>query len=182
MSGSDREFGRVAGDLSSRVGDRLREADATVAVAESATGGLVGAELTAVPGASDYFLGGVAAYAYDTKRRQLGVDREVLDEHGAVSAPVARAMARGARDVLDATLGLSTTGVAGPTGGTEATPVGTVFVGVAYAGPWGSESSFARATRYDLEGDRAAVRDETVERALSDLLTAVEELESDPES
>jgi len=164
---------------SRRVGEALRATDATVAVAESATGGLVGAALTAVPGASDYFVGGIAAYAYDTKRRLLGVDRERLDRHGAVSAPVAREMARGARDVVDATWGVSTTGIAGPGGGTPDKPVGTVFVGIAHAAPWGSESSFARATRYEFDGDRAGVRFRTVEQALADLLTAIDEVDGE---
>lgn len=162
-----------------QVGDHLREAESTVAVAESATGGLVGAILTAVPGASDYFLGGVAAYSSDTKRRLLGVDRKALDDHGAVSAPVARELARGARDVVDATWGVSTTGIAGPTGGTDEKPVGTVFVGLAYAGPWGSGTSFARASRYTFDGDRTEVRERTVERVLGDLLAAIEEVDRD---
>ncbi|RKD95210.1 CinA family protein [Halopiger aswanensis] len=156
------------------VGDALRETDGTLAVAESCTGGLIGATITAVPGASDYFDSGATTYAYDAKRRELGVSREALDEHGAVSAPVAREMARGVRDTADATWGVAATGVAGPSGGTEETPVGTVYVGIAYAGPWGSESSYATATRYEFDGDRAAVRAKTVEQALADLLEAIE--------
>ncbi|MEY7850751.1 CinA family protein [Natrarchaeobius sp. A-rgal3] len=159
------------------VADALRETDATLAVAESCTGGLVGAAITAVPGASDYFDSGVTAYAYGAKRRFLGVSRESLDEHGAVSASVAREMARGVRDVADVTWGVSTTGIAGPTGGTEENPVGIVYIGVAYAGPWGSESSFATATRYEFDGDRAEVRARTVDQALEDLLAAVDERE-----
>jgi len=156
--------------LERRLGDRLREADQTVAVAESCTGGLGGARLTATPGASDYFDSAVVAYAYDAKRHLLGVSREALDEAGAVSARVAREMARGVRDRTDVTWGLSTTGVAGPSGGTEETPVGTVYVGVAYAGEWGTETSYATATRYQFDGDRAAVREATVDRALADVL------------
>ncbi|RQG91962.1 CinA family protein [Natrarchaeobius chitinivorans] len=154
--------------------DALRERDDTLAVAESCTGGLIGAAVTAVPGASDYFDSGVTAYAYDAKRRHLGVSREALDEHGAVSAQVAREMARGVRDVADVTWGVSTTGIAGPTGGTDENPVGTVYIGVAYAGPWGSESSFATTNRYEFDGDRATVRARTVERAFEDLLSALE--------
>ncbi|WP_254765690.1 CinA family protein [Salinilacihabitans rarus] len=166
-------------DLSRRVGEALREADATLAVAESCTGGLIGAAITAVPGASDYFDAGLTTYAYDAKRRHLGVSREALDEHGAVSEAVAVEMARGARDVADVTWGLSATGVAGPTGGTEETPVGTVYVGVAYAAPWGSGESAATASRYEFDGDRATVRAKTVERALRDLLADVERVEGD---
>ncbi|WP_290815416.1 CinA family protein [Halovivax sp.] len=161
-------------ELPMRVADALRDRDETVAVAESCTGGLIGAALTAIPGATDYFEAGLTTYAYDAKRRHLGVSREALDEHGAVSEPVAVRMAQGVRDVCDVTWGVSATGVAGPTGGTDETPVGTVYVGVAYAGPWGSESSFASAARYEFEGDRAAVRAATVERALEDLVAAVD--------
>lgn len=157
-----------------RVGDALREREATLAVAESCTGGLLGARITSIPGASDYFDRGLVTYAYGAKEQLLGVDREALDEHGAVSEPVARQMARGVRDTADVTWGVATTGVAGPTGGDEETPVGTVYVGVAYAGPWGSESSYATVERYEFDGDRAAVREQTVDRALADLLDEVD--------
>ncbi len=161
-------------DLAERVGDALRDADETLSVAESCTGGLIGAAITAVPGSSDYFDAGLCTYAYDAKRRHLGVSREALDEHGAVSAPVARQMARGVRDVTDVTWGVATTGIAGPTGGSEENPVGTVYVGVAYAGPWGSESSYVTVSRYVFDGDRAAIRAATVEQALSNLLAELE--------
>mgnify|MGYP006284432535 FL=1 len=162
---------------SDRVGEALRERDATVAVAESCTGGLVGARVTAVPGASDYFEQGVVAYAYGAKEQRLGVSREALDEHGAVSAPVARQMARGIRDTADATWGVATTGVAGPSGGTAETPVGTVYVGVAYAAPWGSGESFATADRREFDGDRATVRERTVDAALDALLDAIADVD-----
>ncbi|MCU4973104.1 CinA family protein [Halobacteria archaeon AArc-m2/3/4] len=161
-------------DLPMDVADALRDAGDTLAVAESCTGGLVGAAITAVPGASDYFDSGLTTYAYDAKRHHLGVSREALDEHGAVSEPVAREMARGVRDVADVDWGVSVTGVAGPTGGKEGAPVGTVYIGVAYAGPWGSESSYATVSRYEFEGDRAAVRAQTVEQALEELLRELE--------
>ncbi len=160
-------------DLAARVGDALREAEATLGVAESCTGGLVGAAVTAVPGSSAYFECGLTTYAYGAKRRFLGVSRESLDDHGAVSAPVAREMARGVRDRAGVTWGLATTGVAGPGGGTESDPVGTVYVGVAHAAPWGSGASTATASRYEFDGDRATVRAKTVDRALADLLAAV---------
>ncbi|WP_440988927.1 CinA family protein [Haloarchaeobius baliensis] len=157
-----------------RLGDELRDRGETLAVAESCTGGLLGARITAVPGASDYFDRGLVTYAYGAKEQLLGVDREALDEHGAVSEPVARQMARGVRDTADVTWGVSTTGVAGPTGGSEETPVGTVYIGVAYAGPWGSGSSYATVERYEFDGDRDAIREQTVDRALADLLAEVE--------
>ncbi|ELY80303.1 damage inducible protein CinA [Natrinema pallidum DSM 3751] len=161
-------------DLSRDVANALCDAEETLAVAESCTGGLIGAEITAVPGASDYFDSGLTTYAYDAKRRHLGVSREALDEHGAVSEPVARQMARGIRDVTDVTWGVSTTGIAGPAGGTAANPVGTVYIGVSYGGPWGSEESYATVSRYVFDGDRAAVRAQTVEQALTDLLAEID--------
>jgi nicotinamide-nucleotide amidase len=165
-----------AGDppIEERVGDALDEREETVAVAESCTGGLVGTLLTAVPGSSAYFDRAYVTYSYDAKRDVLAVPRETLDEHGAVSEPVARAMARAARDLADADWGVSTTGVAGPTGGTPETPVGTVYVGVAWAAPWESGASGATVTRYVFDGDRAAVRERTARRALEDFLQAVQ--------
>jgi nicotinamide-nucleotide amidase len=163
--------------LAARAGDALRERDATVATAESCTGGLVGARITEIPGASDYFEQGVVAYAYGAKEQRLGVSREALDEHGAVSAPVVREMAQGVRDTADATWGVATTGVAGPSGGTPETPVGTVYVGVAYAAPWGTGGSFATAARHEFDGDRATVREETVDAALDALLDGIQSID-----
>ncbi|WP_267642558.1 CinA family protein [Haloarchaeobius amylolyticus] len=160
--------------IAARLGDALREREQTLATAESCTGGLIGARITDVPGASDYFDRSLVTYAYGAKEQLLGVNREDLDALGAVSEPVARQMAQGVRDTADVTWGVSTTGVAGPAGGTEETPVGTVFVGIAYAGPWGSESSYTTVERYEFDGDRATVREKTVEQALSDVLDEVE--------
>ncbi|QLK26638.1 CinA family protein [Natrinema zhouii] len=165
-------------DLPMDVADALRDHGETLAVAESCTGGLIGAAITAVPGASDYFDAGLTTYAYDAKRRHLGVSREALDEHGAVSEPVAREMAQGVRDVADVTWGIATTGIAGPTGGTDEDPVGTVYIGISYAAPWGSEESYATVSRYVFEGDRADVRAKTVDRALADLLAELEARDS----
>ena len=114
-------------------GNALRERHATVAVAESCTGGLVASRITDVSGASEYMLGGVVAYANEVKQRLLGVPGEVLAEHGAVSEPTARAMAAGVRELYGADYGVATTGIAGPTGGTEDKPVGLVYVAVADA-------------------------------------------------
>jgi nicotinamide-nucleotide amidase len=157
-----------------RVGDALLESGATVAVAESCTGGLVGSLLTDVPGSSDYLDRSLVTYSYDAKREVLAITREALDDHGAVSEPVARRMAKAARDTADATWGVATTGVAGPTGGTEETPVGTVFVGLAYAADWGTGDSWSRVERYEFDGDRLQVKERIARRALADLLDAVE--------
>ncbi len=115
------------------VGRALRARGATVAVAESCTGGLIASRLTDVPGASDYFLGGVVAYANEIKQRVLGVPEETLADHGAVSEPTAVAMAGGARALYGADYALATTGIAGPGGGSEEKPVGLVYLAVADA-------------------------------------------------
>jgi nicotinamide-nucleotide amidase len=159
--------------IEERIGDALRKTDQTVAVAESCTGGLVGSLLTDVAGSSDYFDRSLVTYSYGAKRQHLGVSREALDEHGAVSEPVVRQMARGVRDVADATWGVATTGIAGPTGGTDEKPVGTVFVGVAYAAEWGTQESYATVSRYEFDGDRRAIKEQIARRALRDLLAAV---------
>ena len=160
------------------VGDRLRNREETLAVAESLTGGLVCSRLTAVPGASDYFDRGVVAYSNGAKQTDLGVSRESLDADGAVSESVAREMARGVRDTAGTTWGISTTGIAGPTGGTDEKPVGLVYIGVAYAGPWGSESSFARVDRHVFDGDRQTVAQKSAAAALSALDEAIDTVET----
>jgi nicotinamide-nucleotide amidase len=128
-----------------------RERSWTLATAESCTGGLVGARLTDVAGASDVYLGGAVAYANAAKEALIGVPRALLDEHGAVSAEVADAMADGARSELGADVAVAVTGVAGPEGGTEEKPVGLVFLSVRT--PAGGTTE-----RFVLPGDREAVR------------------------
>jgi nicotinamide-nucleotide amidase len=156
-----------------RVGETLREAGGTVAVAEAATGGLVGALLSAPPGASDYFDRSYVAYSYDSLREVLAVPRETLDDHGAVSGPTVRAMARAARDRARTDWGLAVAGIAGPGGGTDERPAGTCFVGVARAAPWESGDSGASVDRYVFEGDRDDRRERFARQALRDLLDAV---------
>ena len=107
--------------------DRCRERGLTLATAESCTGGLVAARLTSVPGSSDVFVGGIVSYANEVKIGELGVPAELIEQHGAVSAEVAEAMARGARERLGVDVAVSVTGVAGPDGGTEEKPVGLVY-------------------------------------------------------
>jgi nicotinamide-nucleotide amidase len=165
--------------VEAHVGDTLRERGHTVAVAESLTGGLVGSRLTDVPGSSDYVDRVVVAYSNDAKLDALCVSRESLDAHGAVSDPVAREMARGVRDVAGTTWGVSTTGIAGPGGGTDEKPVGLVFVGVAYAAPWGTRESFTLARRYVFDGERHEVKEASATQALEDLLAAAETVDAD---
>jgi len=157
----------------------LTERDETLAVAESLTGGLVGSRVTDVPGASTYFDRGFVTYAYDAKRELLGVSRESLDSEGAVSAVVAEEMAAGARDRAGTTWAVSTTGIAGPGGGTEMKPVGLVYVGVAYAAPWGTENSFVRSDRFRFDGDRAAVKRQSADAALDVLARGIREVGSE---
>jgi PncC family amidohydrolase len=151
--------------VAKRVGEGLRRAGKTVAVAESCTGGLLGAALTDVPGSSAYFLGGVIAYADQVKLAQLGVSPQVLQREGAVSAAAAAAMAEGVRRLLDADIGVSITGVAGPDA-EESKPVGLTFIGVAAPG--------AQTHRYYWTGDRWDNRRNSVMAALELLAQAVE--------
>lgn len=123
--------------MSSVVGQLLRSSGRTLATAESCTGGYIGRMLTSVSGSSDYYLGGFVTYANRLKVALLGVPAGMLAEHGAVSEPVARAMAEGCRERLAADYALAATGIAGPTGGTKAKPVGLVFI--ALAGPDGTQ-------------------------------------------
>jgi nicotinamide-nucleotide amidase len=162
------EFGSDP-SIEETVGDRLREADHTVAIAEGCTGGLVATLLTATPGASDYLDRALVPYSYDSLRELLALDRELLDDHGVVSEPVTRDLARAVRDTAGTTWGLATAGVAGPEGGTSEKPVGTAFVAVAYAGEWGSSTSTASVDRYEIDGNRATVRERIARLALSEL-------------
>ncbi len=142
----------------------------TLAVAESLTGGLVAAEITAAPGASKAFRGSVTAYATELKHRLLGVDAGLLERHGAVDPQVAAQMAAGVRKALGADWGLATTGVAGPEE-QDGKPVGTVFVAV--DGPYGADSGSAgggKVSSLRLNGDRAEIRMESVRSVLALLL------------
>ena len=146
-------------------GERLRASHRTVAVAESCTGGLLGAVLSAVPGSSAYLLGGVIAYADAVKRAELDVPAEVLAAHGAVSAEVAGAMARGVRSRLGADVGVAITGVAGPGGESPSKPAGLVFVAIA-------DGAGERVTRLDGDRGREGNRASAVRAALQLLLQA----------
>ena len=131
--------------------ETARERGVKLATAESSTGGLIAAELTEIPGASDVYVGGVVAYSDELKRRELDVPEEVLRAHGAVSEETAVAMAEGARRRFDAEVAVSVTGIAGPGGGTPEKPVGLVFITA--TGPDGTHTS-----RVELPGDRHTVR------------------------
>jgi nicotinamide-nucleotide amidase len=146
-------------DIAKEVGEMLRAAGLTLAVAESSTGGMVGAMITDEPGSSTYFIGGVIAYSNELKRKELGVSPELLKTVGAVSRQVAEAMAEGARTRLGSDLAVSVTGIAGPDSDGSRKPVGLTYVGVASA-----RGTFAREFRFT--GDRASNRRQTVTQAL----------------
>jgi PncC family amidohydrolase len=149
--------------LEAKIGPLLRKAGWKLATAESCTGGLIGHRLTEVPGASDYFLGGFIAYAYEAKVASLGVSWNTLKAHGAVSRATVLEMARGARQALAADLAVSVSGIAGPGGGEPAKPVGTTWVGLsAPDGEW--------ARRFSFSGDRSKNKAASAEAALQLLL------------
>ena len=155
-------------DLAARLQDRAIARGVTLATAESCTGGNVAHQITSVSGSSDYFVGSVVSYANDVKQRVLGVPAEVLENPGAVSEPCARAMVEGARTLLKADFAVSTTGIAGPLGGTERKPVGLVYIGVASA-------EHRLVEEHVFPGDRAEVIEAATRRALELLITAVSE-------
>jgi PncC family amidohydrolase len=145
------------------VGRLLTEREETLAIAESLTGGLVTSRITDVPGSSAYLVEGVVAYANEAKEARLGVQEATLIAHGAVSEPVAREMAEGIRARAGTTWGISTTGIAGPTGATEEKPLGLVYVAV--AGPHGTV-----VRRNVFPGDRLEVKMASSDAVLTLLL------------
>ena len=152
--------------LEIRIGDLLRSRNMKLVMAESCTGGLVGNLITNVPGSSDYYLGSVTAYAYEAKEALLGVKHETLLANGAVSRPTVLEMASGVRRSLaggfplDSIIGVSISGIAGPGGGSPDKPVGSVWIG------WKRRGGYARAQLFQFDGDRDAIRRQTVAAAL----------------
>ncbi len=135
----------------------------TLATAESCTGGGIGAALTAVAGASKVYVGGVVSYTNDIKNRVLGVDQAVLDKYGAVSSPVAGAMASGVRNLMKCDVAVSVTGLAGPGGDDFGNPVGTVCIGYA-------DRHQTLAKKFRFYGDREEIRQQAVKAALELIL------------
>lgn len=154
--------------LAARVGDRLARRGVMLGLAESCTGGLLGARLTDVEGASRFFAAGLTTYSNAAKTGLLGVPESLISEHGAVSEAVARAMAEGARSAAGAEAAVAITGVAGPTGGSPEKPVGTVWIAAALG-----DTVIAR--RFTFDGDRAAIRNAAVDQALVLLDALLEE-------
>ena len=156
LKSQNRELARKVIDEFQRVGWRL-------AVAESCTGGMIAATLTAEEGASSVLDTAIIAYANEAKEQLLGVPKQMMIDNGAVSAPVARHMAEAARNVVWSDVGIGVTGVAGPSGGTADKPVGRIYLAI--SSPLGEHSM-----EHDFEGDRDAVRSQTVAGALEVLL------------
>jgi nicotinamide-nucleotide amidase len=154
--------------LVARLAEALRARSAMVATAESCTGGLVAAACTSLAGSSEWFERGVVSYSNDAKTELLGVDPALIARHGAVSAEVARAMAQGLLARAPAMFAVAVTGIAGPGGGSVDKPVGTVWIATAARGG-ASEAALLRAT-----GDRAAIRDQSLVRALEQVLARVD--------
>jgi PncC family amidohydrolase len=147
-----------------RVGERLRELGWRMATAESSTGGLIGHAITMVPGASDYYVGGVICYSNLAKEVQLHVPHELIEAHGAVSAEVAGAMADGARQRFAVELAVAVTGIAGPEGGYDGKPIGLHYVGAARRGH--ETVVEERVFAHDREGNKAAAALLALELAL----------------
>ncbi len=148
--------------LEKTIGNLLRKKGWTLAIAESCTGGLVCDRITDISGSSDYFMGGMVNYSNESKAKHLGVPMDVIRKYGAVSPQVARKMAQGVRKTFNTTFGLSTTGVAGPTGGTKRSPVGRVFIGIA-------TGKRTWVKKLDLEGKRREIKRQASERSLESL-------------
>ena len=149
------------------VGKAIKARGWTLATGESCTGGLLGHRLTNVPGSSEYYLGGVVAYAYEAKERLLKVSHDTLYKHGAVSQETALEMALGARQALGADVGLSVTGIAGPGGGLPDKPVGLTWIAI-------SSREGQKAERHVWQGDRLEIKTQSAEAALRLLLRTLE--------
>ena len=154
------------GPRAAAVVEALRRSHATLATAESLTGGRLAVLMTEIPGSSEVYRGGVVAYATEVKVAALDVPDAIIERHGVVSAECARAMAHGIRRLTGATYGVSTTGVAGPDR-QEGKPVGTVYI--ALAGPDGRDAVVA----LELVGDRGSIQDRTCEEALAVVVTHI---------
>ena len=160
--------------IARKIGERLKASGGMIVAAESCTGGWVAQELTAIAGSSAWFDRGFVTYSNEAKQEMLGVRAETLRKHGAVSEETAREMAQGALEHSRGTISLAITGVAGPTGGTAAKPVGTVCF--AWATKRGKAGSAPRSETKHFSGDREAVRRQSVEYSLAGVLGLLDEV------
>jgi PncC family amidohydrolase len=152
--------------LAQRLGRRFAEKKLTLSVAESCTGGMIGAAITAVPGSSAYFSGGVVSYSNEMKHNVLGVPKLVLEKKGAVSAETVKAMVKGVLRLCKTDCAIAVSGIAGPDGGTKKKPVGLVYVGI-------GAGKKVQAFKYHFKGGREQVRRQTVEKALERMIEEV---------
>ncbi len=159
--------------LIEKVAKALLESRSRLITAESCTGGMVAAELTSRPGSSEWFEGALVTYRLSAKRRLLGVPAAMLERYGAVSEPVARAMAEGALRVSDADVSVAITGIAGPDGGDMLAPVGTVWFAWARREEPGAEPACLQATQHRFSGSRDEVRNQAVALALEGVLASL---------
>jgi PncC family amidohydrolase len=150
-------------DLLKEVSDQLKKQRLTVATAESCTGGLIAHTLTNISGSSNYFDRGIVSYSNEAKMEVLGVPEDLLREYGAVSEQVAKAMAEGVKTKSNVDIGIATTGIAGPTGGTKEKPVGLVYIAI-------STSKGTIVKRFQFSGDRLQNKESTCNAALQMLL------------
>jgi PncC family amidohydrolase len=157
----------TSGTLSKRIGELLIKNRLTVSVAESCTGGLIGASLTDCAGSSQYFKGGIIAYDNSVKERILRVPRNILESKGAVSKETVIAMAKGACSFLETECAISVSGIAGPGGGTPQKPAGLVYIGIVV-------NDYAQSIRNIFTGNRAEIRQKTVYTALSNFVEILE--------
>ena len=154
-------------ELAERLGRELRAHHQSLVTAESCTGGWIAKMVTDIPGCSDWFDSGMAAYSYEAKQALLGVRPETLMEHGAVSQETCIEMVSGALIHSGATIAVAVTGIAGPTGGTPDKPVGTVWIG------WKRRGGYPHAELFHFSGDRDAIRRQTVATAINGLLKSL---------
>lgn len=165
-------FGRDQETMVGVVGQLLNERHLTISTAESCTGGLLGAALTQEPGSSSFYLGGVVSYSNSLKQELLGVNEETLRKFGAVSKEVAKEMAEGIRTKTRSDLAISTTGIAGPDGGSDQKPVGLVYIGIA-------TSEGVQVDKIQLYGERESVRQLTVHAALNGVRQSMSDTKGD---
>ncbi len=137
----------------------MRERKWTLAIAESCTGGLICDRITNISGSSEYFMGGMVNYSNESKVKHLGIPLDDIKKYGAVSPQVAKKMAQGVRKAFHTTFGLSTTGVAGPTGGTKRSPIGRVFIGL-------TKGRRIWVKKLDLKGNRRKIKEQAAEKSL----------------
>ena len=146
--------------LEKTIGNLLRKKGWTLSIAESCTGGLICDRITNISGSSNYFMGGMVTYSNESKAEHLGIPMGYIRKHGAVSPQVATGMAQGVRKAFHTTFGLSTTGVAGPTGGTKRSPIGRVFIGIC-------DEKKVWVRKLDLKGNRSEIKKKAAEEALA---------------